>query len=147
MKTFVEKFLKYILDIGKCLKRWFDYKKNHKLRIRKQNKEKNLCECIMNCNENVTVDEQLKLYNDFWSVSNIKVQMKWIQESVEKKNTESSANANAFNLNIDNKKVKVCKTFFQNVFGIPENYLKCALSKCYQYFKQIFKSARLLAGF
>ena len=119
-------------------------------KIREERKVKEECseKCKLKCPSNFNEDDRKNIFQAYWSMGDVNKQNEFIHKNMSTispkyrctKNSEKPRdNNNAFHFSKNNKKFRVCRTFFKNTLDISESKIRTVQEKR----KKMFTSMQL----
>lgn len=100
-------------------------------------------QCFFKCSVHVSNEHRERLFNSYYNLGNIRKQWEYIArctdrilpkyrrivENSMRKRSERNLNV-AYYFQLDDDRIRVCKTFLMNTLGISNSVIKTALKKC-----------------
>ncbi|XP_055905287.1 uncharacterized protein LOC129940814 [Eupeodes corollae] len=127
-------------------------------RIIEERKMGPACNCRLGCSSKINEENRLKLFSKYWeygcsekqrnfiaaSMIEIKPKYRYTRVRVEEGSTSNTRkprqNNNAFYFNIENSRIRICKTFFKSTLGINDRPIRTVLDKKHQYVTNMVES-------
>lgn len=99
-------------------------------------------QCVFKCSVHISMEQRERLFNNFYDLGNLQKQWEYIArctdrilpryrrivESSKRKRRERNLNV-AYYFQIDDDRIRVCKTFLMNTLGISNSVIKTVLKK------------------